>query len=72
MLSWSGCILWDNESFFYEPFVVSNAAVSGGVAGPIKRMGITGRNKYVESGGAGRAGRPDQMVTQSLHTRLVC
>ncbi len=29
-------------------------------------MGITGRNKYVESGGAGRAGRPDQMVTQSL------
>ena len=95
MLSWRGGILWDNESFFCEPFVVSTAAVSGGVTGqvqhgpasslsgcscrgvwlaPIKRMGITDRNKYVESGEAGRAGRPaDQiMVTQSLTQAFVC
>ena len=63
---------------------MSTAAVSGGVTGQVQhgpasspqrsvvgfgsRQGITVRNEYVESGGACRGGRPDQMVTQSLHT----
>jgi hypothetical protein len=62
----------------YVP-VLSGCLCHGVWLAPIKRMGITGRNKYVESGGA-RAGRPDQMVMQSLqngyakfaYTSIVC
>ncbi|KAL3817216.1 hypothetical protein ACHAXA_001708 [Cyclostephanos tholiformis] len=68
----------------YTNAMVSTAAVSGGVTGQVQHglasslsgvslglaraMGITGRNKYVGSGGACQGGRPDQMVKQSLHT----
>ena len=57
----------------YVP-VLSGCSCRGVWLAPIKRMGITDRNKYVESGGAGRAGRPaDQiMVTQSLTQAFVC
>jgi len=71
---------------FCEPFVVSTAAVSGGVTGQVQhgrasspqRMLVSGglaraNQEDGNSGGAGRAGRQaDQMVTQRLTQAFVC
>ncbi len=59
MLSWSGCILWDNESFFCEPFVVSTAAVSGGVTGQVQHGPASSPQRMLVSGGLARANQED-------------